>query len=648
MKLKKWLTVPVMALGIAVMGAFVPEQQLFQDTGLIVQAHADEEITGQCGDNLTYTLSADRTTLVISGTGDMYNYTSKSPSPWNNYKSSITTLELNDGITSIGNYAFYGCKKLADSVIPNSVETIGSYSFANCGSWAILGNSVKTIKDSAFSSCSTNPANAPTVKINNSYLPCLIIPDSVETIGSRAYGSCKFRALHVGDSVKTIGLGAFMRCSNMEYAYIGKSVEIIRAQAFNYCTSLSETVVLPHTVRIIGNLSEDNPDGEWSVFNSQNNVIFITSVDAEIAPYAFGKATVKSNGQQINEFAGEVQCFPGSDVEKYEYLENYDLYCPTKRVVKNSGPCGDNCTFIMSKGVIYIDGYGKMFDFREGNAPWSGICNDIITVQFINSDRTQRRVSYIGDNTFSGCINLKAYPDSSKWSSQITGVGKNAFYGCEKLNLDGPTISSLRKVGENAFYGCSSLTGDLRITGSITIGENAFNGCTGITSVTTYSGSTANAKYGSNCFDGINTLYCFKGSAADMGEENLGCNEKKYIAENAVLEVSVPIEENDEWVHKAGVSVTNGDTVYDEELTNYAESDNEYKFTADIYINEYVSKSLNYETYYIYNYADGDYDEQIANGSVNDASSDDKSDKETLFKKIISQGTVKFTLKEVK
>ena len=64
------------------------------------------EVSGTCGDNLTWVFDIETYTLIISGTGDMDNYLSYTR-PWMNYENEIKKVVVEDGVTSIGNYAFY-------------------------------------------------------------------------------------------------------------------------------------------------------------------------------------------------------------------------------------------------------------------------------------------------------------------------------------------------------------------------------------------------------------------------------------------------------------------------------------------------------------------------------------------------------------
>ena len=72
-------------------------------------------------------------TLTINGTGAMKDFTSENDVPWYSIKSNITTLVINEGVTTIGICAFYSCSGLTGALtIPNSVTTIGDDAFYNC------------------------------------------------------------------------------------------------------------------------------------------------------------------------------------------------------------------------------------------------------------------------------------------------------------------------------------------------------------------------------------------------------------------------------------------------------------------------------------------------------------------------------------
>ena len=138
-----------------------------------IEAAADESQSGKCGDDVKWTLDSDGL-LTIEGTGAMTDYNNDSP-----FKSlSPKKVVVKDGVTTIGKYAFEGCKELTSADIPGSVTSIGERAFQECSSLTsvTLGEGVIKIDNRAFVACSA--------------LESVTIPKSVTTINDDAFGSC--------------------------------------------------------------------------------------------------------------------------------------------------------------------------------------------------------------------------------------------------------------------------------------------------------------------------------------------------------------------------------------------------------------------------------------------------------------------------
>lgn len=88
-----------------------------------------EEASGECGNDLTWTYYADGT-LVISGSGDMTNF--EDVAPWVAQGLDVKKAVIEDGVTGIGDSAFYGCTNLSELVISASVTRIGAFAFYEC------------------------------------------------------------------------------------------------------------------------------------------------------------------------------------------------------------------------------------------------------------------------------------------------------------------------------------------------------------------------------------------------------------------------------------------------------------------------------------------------------------------------------------
>ncbi len=110
----------VALIAILAVGCFV----LINDSD---SSEATEEINGSCGENLTWTIGGD--TLTISGTGDMTGWQNYSIRPWNEYRDQIKHVVIEEGVTSIGGYAFYLQSTLETVSISDTVTSIGNEAF---------------------------------------------------------------------------------------------------------------------------------------------------------------------------------------------------------------------------------------------------------------------------------------------------------------------------------------------------------------------------------------------------------------------------------------------------------------------------------------------------------------------------------------
>lgn len=152
----------------------------------------------------------------------------------------LTSVVIDDAVTTIGAYAFQGCTEMTSLTISESVTTIGAYSFQYCSSLSsvTIPNSVIKILDFAFNGCNK--------------MTSLTIGESVTEIGMYAFGGCRsLTSVNIPNSVIYLRYGAFLGCLYLETVTIGKSVKIIGNRAFENCQSL-KTIYLPNSVEEIG------------------------------------------------------------------------------------------------------------------------------------------------------------------------------------------------------------------------------------------------------------------------------------------------------------------------------------------------------------------------------------------------------------
>ena len=196
---------------------------------------------GKTRGTVTATLSSnsdgDETyTLTIRGTGPMKNYDFYScrDMPWRDAIPKITRLIVDDGVTSLGDCVLHGfdgehdARSLMEVKIPEGLTYLGNYAFfgaANLKS-ITLPSTLTTIGLGAFDECAG--------------LTDITIPSNVKTIKEGAFGGCTgLTSITIPDNVETLGQGVFEGCTQLTSIHIPKSVKSMGAGMFGYCDALT-------------------------------------------------------------------------------------------------------------------------------------------------------------------------------------------------------------------------------------------------------------------------------------------------------------------------------------------------------------------------------------------------------------------------
>ena len=165
-----------------------------------------------------------------------------------------TAFVIPNSVTSIGSSAFENCGSLTEVTIGDKVESMGDYVFYSCGSLTsvTIGNNVTSMGDSVFENCSnlTNVAIGNRVTSIGAYvfrncrsLKSIVIPGSVTGIGDYAFRNCSsLTSVTIPNSVTSIGNGVFYYCSSLKSITIPGSVTSIGSSAFKGCNMLESVV----------------------------------------------------------------------------------------------------------------------------------------------------------------------------------------------------------------------------------------------------------------------------------------------------------------------------------------------------------------------------------------------------------------------
>lgn len=195
---------------------------------LLGAAPAARAASGTCGDGVTWTLTGG--VLTISGSGAMADYEEERPAPWSDME--VTAVRIEDGVTSVGELAFFRMDSISAVTLADSVTDIGWYAFFACSSLTLLdlGHGVANIGQSAFEKCIS--------------LISLRLPESLQSLGYQAFYCCEsLQSVTVPSSVTHMDGAVFAHCTGLHSAIVNARIKELPVWTFYGCTALEQVVL---------------------------------------------------------------------------------------------------------------------------------------------------------------------------------------------------------------------------------------------------------------------------------------------------------------------------------------------------------------------------------------------------------------------
>ena len=427
-----------------------------------------------CGSNLTWAVD-ENGTLTISGTGAMTDYAYSPRAPWYGYRTRITAVVAEAGVTSIGSFAFNDCSHITTVTLPAELTAVGNYAFDGCTG----------LTDVAYNGRIADWKNI-TIALHNDPL----LNAAIHYMPGHAHELTKVNAVvscteaGVAEHYVCDICGALFADAEGTEAATGASLS---TPAAGHDLTLTEAVAAGHTTpgsnayytcARCGKLFKD-AEGKQE-----------TTLEAEVVP-AEGHTMVKTEAVAPTYFApGNNEYYTcsvcGKVYKDAEGLTETTVADETLAMLSStaSGKFGrDDClSWVLTEdGTLTISGSGSMPDYSDSSvAPWYSNRTKITAAV------VEPGVTSIGSYAFYACLKLAAIdlPEG------LVSIGWNAFWDCTKLKFV-EIPKGVTSIGGSVFYGCSSLTSVSIPEGVTSIGGFAFSGCSSLTSVSIPEGVTS-------------------------------------------------------------------------------------------------------------------------------------------------------------
>jgi len=419
------------------------------------------------------------------------------------------SYSISNGVTSIGDYAFYDCASLTNITMPNSVTSIGNWAFTGSGLFSLtIPQAVTSLGYEAFQQC-TN-LMAITVAANNSAYGSVagvlfsrdqtmliqypeakaglsyIIPQSVRTIADEAFGNCAHLTnVTIPNGVTNIGDFTFCACASLTSVTIPNGVTRVGYSVFSDCTSLTNVTISGTVTNLedfafasCPSLTEvyflgNAPSADSTVFNNDNNVTVYYLPDTTGWSSTFAGVPTATWNPPLGSL--RVTILPAAAITAGAQWQldggtwqssgaTVSNLLVGEHVVSFSAATGwlppaSQTIFVNSNQLAIVSGTYVSTPFKYS------ISDGVITI-----------TGYTGPG---GAVTI---PDTIS-GLPVTSIGYAAFQNCASLtNVTIP--NHVVTIGDYAFQFCNNLTNAAIGTNVTSIGLLAFADCTRLASVT--------------------------------------------------------------------------------------------------------------------------------------------------------------------
>ncbi|WP_300905623.1 leucine-rich repeat domain-containing protein [uncultured Bacteroides sp.] len=424
--------------------------------------------------------------------------------------SGLTGLSLQRNLTIIGEYAFAGCANLVTINFPPNVTEIKEYTFNGCEKLKdiVLPNGLIYIKDYAFNGCSslgkvTIPGGVQNISpgaFKNSGLTEVILKEGVMNLSNDSFDGCLLlKKVTFPTTMKTIG--GFSNTGIKEIAFAeGAAPEAISDYAFLNCDSLS-AITLPNSIKSLGT-------GAFYDCDTLKTVKLPTGI-TKIAKQAFyhcGFLQSVTIPQSVTEI--EAEAFAACSK-----LTAISLPSALTAIGIGGFHSAGLTNITLPEGITTIEpgtfGSGKLKSIKlPKSLKQITSSNETYYLGSVPSGyyKFGKDFSMYRDNSgaFQNCKKLETIDLNG---AALTALGANTFRECDKLRNIDLTVTKLEEIPDYAFYSCYSLQAVTFPATLKNIGEGAFDYCKKIRSIDLSATSLTKIK---SWFSGIDSLRIVK------------------------------------------------------------------------------------------------------------------------------------------